>query len=545
MTWLPKLIRRIAVALAFAGLVLTNLNAAVIELTAAAPPVEGGSIVSQPVRLDGSAKRLGPCWWREHRSQHVLYVEGDPFTMGYCNSRLAGPVMERQEGALHTALNGLVPFRPLRTALVRTLSFIYRKMPLHLSTSHRTEIAGLAEGYSDPYRHLGATYGRILTYHAIHDVSQAMVDNPILACSAFAASGEATVDGHTLLARNFDFEGGRVFDEDKVTIFTRPDYGIPFVSVAWAGMAGAVSGMNAEGIGVVLNAAGSDDLALEGTPTTLVLRDILQFASSIDDAVDIIERSRVFVTDIFTLADGKTGELAVVEVTPEAVAVSREAPVIYATNHLRHPTFKDDEENGKRMLGGTTISRFNRLAELVEAHRGELDPLAAQSILRDRKLPGNVDAPLGHRGTIDALIASHAVIFDLTGRRFWVSSSPHTLGEFVEYDFDEAMQGQTRDLGALPADPMLTDGRWANFQAAETLMAESDGLDGPPRVSRLRSALELAADHPGLLVRLAEACDAIEDDACSRETWARVLSIEPPYRKTATKAEGRLQELAQ
>src|SRR5205814_857202 len=108
---------------------------------------------------------------------------------------------------------------------------------------------------------------------AIHDVAHMLIDSPFVhghydelraGCSAFAASASATSDGHVLLARNFDFEAGRVFDEEKVVLVVEPRDGIPFVHVAWSGMVGAVSGLNREGIACALNASASDDDASVG-----------------------------------------------------------------------------------------------------------------------------------------------------------------------------------------------------------------------------------------------------------------------------------------
>lgn len=534
------------------ALLALNLDAALVQRVNPSPPELAGDpeIRRAELEADGPARRLGPCWWQNHRGQHVLYAEGDPYTLGFCNAKLADTdrVLDAQEIALTSAMERFVPLKPAQFLLIRTLATAYRGLSTHMTRADQLEIRGISEGRADRWTHLGPTFGRVLYYHALHDISQAMIDNPLLAaCTAFAATGTATVDGHTLLARNFDFEAGRVFDEHKVVTFYRPEVGQPFVSVVWGGMVGAVSGMNAAGIGVVLNAAGSDRLDTEGRPTTLVLRSILQFATSIDDAVDIVRAADILVADIFTVADGETGELAVIEMAPGLVAVRRPEPgrhTVLATNHFLTPAFDEDAENRRRMDEGTTVTRYRRLEELVRGRARPLDVGAAISILRDRRRVGGGEAGLGHRGTIDALIAAHSVVFDLTDRRLWVSSSPHTLGAYVEYDLREVMRTRRlEDRGARPEDPLLAAGAFGRLERARALVEAAEALPPAAAIEQLERALDLAPDHPPALLHLAEAREAAGELERARALYQRFLAHDPPYADSAERARARLAAL--
>ena len=70
-------------------------------------------------------------------------------------------------------------------------------------------------------------------------------------------------------------------------ILCEPDEGIPFVSLAWAGMVGVVSGMNRAGVSVTVNGAPSDLPREVGTPAALVARDIMQHAHNLAEATPI------------------------------------------------------------------------------------------------------------------------------------------------------------------------------------------------------------------------------------------------------------------
>ncbi|MFT7625450.1 MAG: hypothetical protein ACI9WU_004641 [Myxococcota bacterium] len=241
-------------------------------------------------------------------------------------------------------------------------------------------------------------------------------------------------------------------------------------------------------------------------------------------------------TDILTVADGDTGELAIIEVTPESVNVRRSDSTVTATNHLLHPETSEDQANAERMAESTTVSRLARLAERVSAAEGTLDPVEALSILRDRRLPGDKPAAPGHRGTIDAMIAAHAVIMDATARTLWVSSPPHTLGEFVAYDLRAAFAGEITDLGALPVDPALADGTFDRLVQARRAVATRDA-------SALAKAAELLPTQPEVLLARAKSCDAADQTECAIASYRAFLAAGPPYRKNERHARARLEEL--
>jgi hypothetical protein len=87
-------------------------------------------------------------------------------------------------------------------------------------------------------------------------------------------------------------------------------------------------------------------------------------------------------------------------------------------------------------------------------------------MLRDHKCAGGTQCDLGDRRAIDALIATHGVIADVTDRVLWVSKGPHLSGELVRFDL-KAMFAAGHDPRAdvepetIAADPILADGRYA------------------------------------------------------------------------------------
>lgn len=86
-------------------------------------------------------------------------------------------------------------------------------------------------------------------------------DQLYFGCSALGVWGNATENGETILAKNFDFpydtQGTAI--NTQLIITYQPSAGGKFFSVAWPGMVGTYSGMNQDGITVIDNKGNGDN----------------------------------------------------------------------------------------------------------------------------------------------------------------------------------------------------------------------------------------------------------------------------------------------
>src|SRR5690606_6731188 len=106
-----------------------------------------------------------------------------------------------------------------------------------------------------------------------------------------------TIDGEMIVGRNFDFYAGDDFAKEKIIAFVNPSEGHKFMSVTWGGMIGVVSGMNDQGLTVTINAGKSEIPFVAKTPISIVTREILQYASNIEEAIEIAKKREVFVSE--------------------------------------------------------------------------------------------------------------------------------------------------------------------------------------------------------------------------------------------------------
>ena len=439
----------------------------------AQPPVltTRPAILSQTNQTRGSRVCLGPNWFDRRDGLPVLYLTGGPFEMGYANAALTQAMIRRQEDTILGLLERAAPYRWMQFLLKFFVTYKNRHLSDHIPLAYRLEMYGLTRGCPDPHPEVGPAYHRVLNYHAAQDISYMLMNSPLLrgGCTGFAAWGSHTRDGHLLVGRNFDWEPAPVFDEERVLIVCEPDEGIPFVSLAWAGMVGCVSAMNREGLAIFVNGAPSELPAGAGTPTCIVARDVVQHARTIAEATGILGRYQVFVSAMFLVASHKDGRAVVIEKTPEQMAV-REAvgtPWIICANHYMTATLTNAAVNQKYVHADTSLSRYARMSELLAREAGHLDTPRAAALLRDRLLPGDRAAGNGHRSALNPLIATHAVIMDLTEGTFWAARPPHQLGQFIA--FDPKDPEKSLPTQAVAADPMLAAGYETYISARTSL----------------------------------------------------------------------------
>ncbi len=472
-----------------------------LELPTPGDVIVEGDVASLPqARLE----RRDGYWFFAHK--------GDALTMGVEHAALGEFMTQRIEDLMFEDLARRAP-GPVRLVLPAVLMWEYRHMADHLSTARLHELFGFAETYSDRRPFPVDSYRRGLYYHALHDITQELIGNPWVdpgiagACTGFAASGEASVDGHLIVGRNFDFEVLPIFDTEKVVHLYARRGTIPVLSVSWMAMFGVVTGLNAEGIWLSINSARSEGKNRRGPPIAILARDILEQSSSIDDVRRLLAATDPMVSDIYLVGDGKTGEAVVFE---RGQTRMDERPMVRgrltAANHLLSDTFAGDAGDAGMREWTTTLARGLRMEEVVA--EGPLSPERGVEILRDRRGPAGRPLATGNRNAIDALIASHSVVADATSRVLWVSTSPHTQGAYRAID----LFAELERAGIDPSPWMSDVERRPAVDIGPGDLLEGEGWE---RLVRYRRFLEdaeayLEADTPELALLQARRAAAME-----------------------------------
>ncbi len=535
--WLRRAVKAASI-LAVLGILVWASMLGLMARWVARPPAlaEWPAITRLVPEQRGDREVLGRSWRETRDGLTVLHLAGTPFEMGYANGVLTQRWIHRQEDSVLQLMRRVAPFRWTQFLLKFFVTYKNRNQLPHLLPDLQMEMFGIASGCPDGHPEMGPYFNRIVNYHGAQDISYMLMNSPLLrgGCTSFGVWGTRSAGGHLLTGRNFDWEADPVFDEDRMVIFCEPDHGIPFVSLAWAGMAGCVSGMNRAGVSVTLNGAPSHLPGSAATPTCLVAREVLQEARNIADAVEIIRRRQVFVSALFLVGSRADGKFVVVEKTPERMAVREPAPAeeaLVCANHYLTSELAADPINVTYRDTDTSVARFERLSELLsgDGDGGLVDVARASAILRDRRLPGGVFAGNGHRSSLNPLIATHSVIMDLTDGILWASAPPHQLGRFVAFDVGQPERRLPER--SLPEDPMLASGEHRRYRVALAKLSEGWRAlkSGDPERARACSE-EAETGNPGFYQNawlMAEAWWVDGDRVKTKEACARALAGKP------------------
>lgn len=367
-----------------------------------------------------------------------LYVDGNPLELGLKTGMLTQELFNEQEDIFVKKIDELVPSKGYQNLLRKFLAWFNRKMYLNIDEQYKAELYGVAQYASPDYDYIAKPYQRVMYFHGAHDIGHALQDLALVGCSSFAAWGDQTRDGKLLIGRNFDFYAGDAFAKNKIIAFVDPDEGYPFMSVTWGGMIGVVSGMNHQGLTVTINAGKSQFPLIAKTPVSLVTREILQYASTIDEAIAIAKKREVFVSESIFVGSAKDKMAAIIEVSPNNFGVYEveNSNQLICANHFQSAAYADDKKNQKHILESHSQYRYERMEELLEETQ-KVDPKTVVAILRDREGLNDEKIGYGNEKALNQLLAHHGIVFQPEDLLVWVSSNPYQMGEFVAYDLKE------------------------------------------------------------------------------------------------------------
>jgi predicted choloylglycine hydrolase len=438
------------------------------------PEVQNTEIENiERTQLDSNFYAIKNNWLKKNdHGLWEMYVEGEAYERGLINGKLSKELIYKQESAFVNQIKVMIPSESYLKFLRSFIAFFNRNIDKHVIDEYQKEIYGISQSTSNEFEFVAPNYQRMLNYHAAHDIGHALQNLNLVACTAFGAWDSQTSDSSLIIGRNFDFYMGDEFAEDKVVMFFNPDKGHKFMIVSWASMIGATSGMNDQGLTVTLNAAKSEIPFSAATPVSLVAREILQYASNIEEAFEIAKKRKMFVSESLFIGSAKDHKTITIEKSPDnqALLISHNDYII-CSNHFQSDELKKDEFVNANTNDYATTYRFKRVEELLNQNP-KLDIYSVAKILRDQKGINNENIGMGNEKAVNQLIAHHSIIFKPEELKVWVSTSPFQLGEFICYDLNKVFANATNLSDTIvnyeaeltiPADTFLFSQEYKNF----------------------------------------------------------------------------------
>lgn len=460
--------------LSFAALLVISIIVLAVMIGTAdmlQPDIQLASVTEHPIEKTDTYRQWGNNYLRKSESGlWELKVSGSDFERGVAIGKLSEDLLYYQEKVFVDQIKEIIPSETYLRFLGYFTLLFNRNLAKNIPEEYRREIYGISLSCSHEFDYIATPYERQLNYHAAHDLGHAMQDYMLVGCTSFSAWGSYSADSSLIVGRNFDFYVGDDFARNKVVMFYQPDTGYKFASVSWAGMTGVLSGMNEKGLTVTINAAKSTVPTSAKTPISVLTREILQYASTIEEAYQIASMSHTFVSESILIASAKDGRSAIIEKSPDRIDLyETDGEYMICTNHFQSDTYKADERNVENIQTTDTKYRFERVEELL-TDNFPLDQQRTADILRNRMGKADQEIGLTNEKAINQFIAHHSVIFKPEELLMWVSTNDWQSGAYVAYDLNEIFSDsidfhQEVNVSALtiPQDTLLTSPMYTNL----------------------------------------------------------------------------------
>jgi isopenicillin-N N-acyltransferase-like protein len=239
------------------------------------------------------------------------------------------------------------------------------------------ELKGLSEGSKRKIEEITllASFNEIQFYYAFEIIP---FYGRTAGCTSFCVTGEATVDGQTIIGQNNDGSLHPNLDEYDFLMKMRTDSGIDFLTLTLMGCTAFV-GVNSKGIGLCINAVSDGDFRV-GVPFSVITRGILG-SKTIGDAINAVITAERGAGANYLIAD-ENGECYDIETTARNFNYFYiDKSLGHANHYLKRTT--DQRNITPRRTDANTIVRCNRMNKLLEKDFGKITVDTCFGILKD------------------------------------------------------------------------------------------------------------------------------------------------------------------
>jgi isopenicillin-N N-acyltransferase like protein len=336
---------------------------------------------SLPVRAE-VVGRLGEGWLETIDGYLVLHVKGTPYEMGRQHGELLRDHVQKNLRNL-LEIKGeeaLLEIGPLRLKPRPMIETIIKIQEPFVPQKYFEELRGLADGAQVP----------------LADARVANFIPELFRCSGLAVMNSATADGTLYHGRVLDYATDWGLQQHAVIVVARPDQGIPFVNVTYAGFLGSVTGMNARHISI--GEMGGGGLGhWEGVPMAWLMREVLETASTLDEAIAVFRDNPRTCQYFYVIADGKDNRAVGMEASWNKFELIQPGE--------KHPLLPEPSPDTVLL---SADQRYRELARRVREGHGRFEPTSALRLM---------DRPVAMQSNL------HNVLFEPASTRFWVANA--------------------------------------------------------------------------------------------------------------------------
>lgn len=237
-------------------------------------------------------------------------------------------------------------------------------------------------------------------------------------CSGFALYGSATAGGKMYHGRVLDYLKGVGLEQSATVTIFQPDQGHAWVNVGYAGSVGSVTAMNAKHISIG-EMGGRGEGNWDGKPMAQLMREVMEKAATLDEAVAILRRGPRTCEYFYVIADANSRRAVGIAATPEKFEIIQAGE--------SHPALPHAIKDAVLMSAG---DRYEALAGRVKSKLGKFDTTSARDLMT---------RPVCMNSNI------HSVLFEPETLDFWVANADsknvasHT--RYTRYNLAELLKG--------------------------------------------------------------------------------------------------------
>ena len=238
-------------------------------------------------------------------------------------------------------------------------------------------------------------------------------------CSGFCVLGSAAKGGHMYHGRILDYMRGVGLENNAAVIVFQPDVGHAWVDISYAGFVGSVTAMNEKHISIG-EMGGRGEGSWDGKPMAQLIREVMEKASTLDEAVAIMRRAPRTCEYYYVISDGNAHSAVGIAATAKTFEVIHTGEA--------HPLLPHAIKDAVVLSAG---GRYEELSKRVLAGQGQFDADSARDLMtRPVCMTSNI----------------HSVLFEPDTLDFWVanadSASPASHTRYTHYNLAELLKSE-------------------------------------------------------------------------------------------------------
>jgi hypothetical protein len=288
------------------------------------------------------------------------------------------------------------------------------------------------EPFTDP-RHL-AEMDALAKAAGVH-VQEARLANffpELFHSSGFALFGRATEGGRMYHGREHHYLRRVGLEQNALVTVHQPDYGHAWVNLGYAGFVGSVTAMNERGISIGEMGGGGEG-QWDGKPMAELMREVMERASTLDEAVQILRKGPRTCQYYYVVADGKSKSAVGIAATPGTFEVVHPGE--------SHPRLPHAIPDAVLLSAG---ERYETLTSRVREGYGHFDAESAMKLMtRPVCMTSNIQSVLFAPDTLDFWVANADAKNVASHARFTHYNLKALLGSAPE----ESAKGQAATAG--------------------------------------------------------------------------------------------------